>query len=162
MSWITKKVRGGIDENGVPYQTVWEIGRLRLHCFHRGDIDPDPHDHMWDFWTFPLVSYIERIWTSGLAPDEGEWHYQAVHAWRIHKRSAEHTHLLVCAVSHPRPIWTIVWRGPNRREWGFWVLREKQTSKMVGYDGRKFVPWRQYIYEREYEWQKNQTTAARD
>ncbi|MDK4704302.1 hypothetical protein PH562_18765 [Rhizobium sp. CNPSo 4062] len=51
------------DEDGqrTPYMTrVW-IGRLRLHIFHRGDADPDCHDHPWDFWTFPLTSYVEEV-----------------------------------------------------------------------------------------------------
>jgi len=51
----------GVDgEHATPYMTRYWIGRLRLHIFHRGDADPDCHDHPWDFWTFPLVSYVEE------------------------------------------------------------------------------------------------------
>ena len=51
-------VEGGHETN---YMTrVW-FGRLRLHIFHRGDNDPDCHDHPWDFWTFPLTSYMEEV-----------------------------------------------------------------------------------------------------
>jgi len=51
------------DENGqrTPYMTRAWIWRLRLHIFHRGDVDPDYHDHPWDFWTFPLTSYVEEV-----------------------------------------------------------------------------------------------------
>lgn len=51
------------DEDGqrTPYMTRAWIGRLRLHIFHRGDADPDCHDHPWDFWTFPLTSYVEEV-----------------------------------------------------------------------------------------------------
>ena len=42
--------------DGSKYMTrVW-FGRLRVHVFYRGDADADPHDHPWDFWTFPLTS----------------------------------------------------------------------------------------------------------
>lgn len=32
-----------------------------------------------------------------------------------------------------RPVWTLVFTGPKRRTWGFWV-----------YGGTRFVPWRDY------------------
>ena len=48
-------------EHDTPYMTRWWIGRLRLHVFHRGDQDPDPHDHPWDFWTFPFTPYVEEV-----------------------------------------------------------------------------------------------------
>lgn len=52
----------GVDgEHSTPYMTRLWVGRLRLHIFHRGDEDPDPHDHPWDFWTFPLTPYVEEI-----------------------------------------------------------------------------------------------------
>lgn len=35
--------------------------RLMLHIFWEGDPDPDCHDHPWDFYTFPLVSYDEEV-----------------------------------------------------------------------------------------------------
>lgn len=42
------------------YMTRLCIGRLRLHIIYRGD-DDDCHDHPWDFWTFPLTSYVEEV-----------------------------------------------------------------------------------------------------
>lgn len=57
--WNTIFGRDG--DKGTPYMTRIWIGRLRLHIFHRGDSDPDPHDHPWDFWTFPLTSYVEEV-----------------------------------------------------------------------------------------------------
>lgn len=48
-------------EHATPYMTRYWFGRLRLHIFHRGDQDPDCHDHPWDFWTFPLTSYVEEV-----------------------------------------------------------------------------------------------------
>jgi hypothetical protein len=54
-------IYGVADEHDTPYMTRATIGRLRLHIFWRGDADPDPHDHPWGFWTFPLTSYVEEV-----------------------------------------------------------------------------------------------------
>jgi len=86
-----------------PYMTrVW-IGRLRLHVFHRGDNDPDHHDHPWDFWTFPLTSYVEEVAVpdiKGLSymealfcgPERYKLHRQIVRAFRLSYRPAIHCH----------------------------------------------------------------------
>lgn len=98
------------DQAKTPYMTRLWIGRLRLHIFHRGDNDPDPHDHPFHFWTFPLTSYVEEVTIdegeveegyteSGLrrfdVPD-GEHSYDTflriVPAFRWSYRPAEHTH----------------------------------------------------------------------
>jgi hypothetical protein len=50
-----------IDDRGDPYLTKITIGKQRLHIFHRGDKDPDFHDHPYEFWTFPLVPYVEQV-----------------------------------------------------------------------------------------------------
>lgn len=107
-------IYGAHGEHETPYLTrVW-IGRLRLHIFHRGDADPDPHDHPWDFWTFPLTAYVEEVANGDLAdsarqgavrprrfgdmlflPDRSVHparHIQIVPAWRWSHRAAEHTH----------------------------------------------------------------------
>jgi len=88
-------------EHGTPYLTrVW-VGRLRLHVFHRGDADPDCHDHPWDFWTFPLTAYVEEVVrpdrqarADGAAPPLPRFHRfrQVVPALRWSYRPAEHTH----------------------------------------------------------------------
>lgn len=55
------RIAGVEGEHETNYMTrVW-FGRLRLHIFHRGDNDPDCHDHPWDFWTFPLTPYVEEV-----------------------------------------------------------------------------------------------------
>lgn len=48
------------DDDG-PYMTRIWFWRLRLHIFHRGDLDEDCHDHPFNFWTFPLTSYVEEV-----------------------------------------------------------------------------------------------------
>jgi hypothetical protein len=94
---------GDEGDRRTPYLTRLIIGRLRLHVFHRGDADPDPHDHPWDFWTFPLTPYVEEIATKGLEPvgEYDPWASRAivvtmarkiVPAFRWSYRPAEYTH----------------------------------------------------------------------
>lgn len=88
---------------GKPYMTRIIMGRLRLHVFHRSDLDADPHDHPWDFWTFPLRSYVEEVaipvggYLSG--PRAGESKFEVrrfvVKAFRWHFRPAEHRHRVI-------------------------------------------------------------------
>ena len=99
----------GVDgEYRTPYMTRLSIGRLRLHIFHRGDADPDCHDHPWDFWTFPLTSYVEEVVRKRVLTGSG-WSYmdgpqetvpggeitvyrQVVPAFQWSFRPAVHTH----------------------------------------------------------------------
>lgn len=128
-----------------PYMTRVLVGRLRLHCFHRGDIDPDYHNHPWDFWTFPLTSYVESV-----LHDTGVIETHTVKRFRWHYRPAEYRHRVLHAegqefdemgacLRQPKKIWTIVWRGPQKQSWGFW----KSTGEFMKYC---FVPWREYVY----------------
>lgn len=105
-----------------PYMTRLRIGRFRLHIFHRGDLDPDPHDHPFDFWTFPLASYPEEV--------EGE--IRIVKAFRLHYRPANYTHR-VLSREDGRKVITLVWTSKPYRDWGFTV------------EGKK-IPWKDYIY----------------
>lgn len=128
-----------------PYQTVIKFGATgpRIHIFWRGDGDPDFHDHPADFWTFPLVSYVERYW----CPKERAYARRVVKAFRLHHRRAEFAHLVLGAwggdydllpdvgvmpTVDARPIVTLVWWGKKRREWGF-------------HTERGWVGWRQYL-----------------
>ncbi|WP_376704714.1 hypothetical protein RQ479_08185 [Mesorhizobium sp. ISC25] len=90
-------------EHATPFLTRARIGRLRIHIFHRGDADPDPHDHPWDFWTFPLTAYVEEVVDFALAEKVREFprkiagnhlmtRRQIVPAWRWSYRPAEHAH----------------------------------------------------------------------
>lgn len=114
-----------------PYMSQLIIGRLRLHVFHRGDADPDPHDHPWDFWTFPLHSYLEEVTVPD--PPRGQYHREVnlVTAFHWHHRPATYTHRVLCrgsertgALALPGPIITIVWTAPKSRSWGFLKQRD--------------------------------------
>ena len=102
--------------------TPW--GQLLFHTFFRGDMDADPHDHPWDFTTFPLNSYAELV---------GPATIQVVKRFRFHHRYAGHTHRVLHATDFRVPFYTLVWRGPYRRTWGFWR------------DWKEFVPYWEYL-----------------
>lgn len=165
VTWRTIYGREG--EHETPYLTQVEVGRLRLHVFHRGDADPDPHDHMWDFWTLPLQAYVEEVmyWvTVPVGPTNHQrtgrvvFETRVVPARRVSFRRAEHAHRVLGRsarslydagttiggrpMTRPGRVVTIVWRGRRRRDWGFW-------SKHAVRDGValvRWVPWREYVY----------------
>lgn len=138
-------------DSASPYMTRYWFGRLRLHIFYRGDLDADPHDHPWDFWTFPLTPYVEEVilphrYKGG---EDYERHRQVVPAWRWHYRPAIHTHRVLGRYADTTPydpewphikagkIITIVWRGSESRKWGFLKNRDGKWC---------WEPWRKYVY----------------
>lgn len=148
---IRHKVFYGPDEDGgwSPYMEKWGLGNLWVHKFMRGDVDPDPHDHPWAFWTFPLVSYVEEV--TGF-PNGGPFgplvERQIVTAFQWHHRPADYLHRVLGKAkpevfderfadglagtwtgSHEAEpcagtIWTIVWHGKASRRWGFLKTRD--------------------------------------
>lgn len=160
-------IYGAHGEHETPYLTRIWIGRLRLHIFHRGDADPDCHDHPWDFWTFPLTSYVEEVACverlGGHPRPEFSLCRQVVRAFRLHFRRAEHTHrvlgpavesyrfhhmtrdLLKTGVLHDDILYipvsgrilTLVWQGQQRRQWGFLRNREGRWC---------WTPWKDYVF----------------
>lgn len=150
------------DKPPTPYMSRYWIGRLRLHIFHRGDVDADPHDHPWNFWTFPLVSYLEEVtrYAGERFPDTNyhpdaenksvpyyETRSQVVKAWRLHYRPATHTHRVmgkfwghmgITPCFKPGKIVTIVWRGGGKRAWGFLKNRDGKWC---------WIAWKKYVFE---------------
>ena len=112
-----------------PYMTRVVLGRLRLHVFHRGDADTDCHDHPSDFWTFPLVSYLEAYIDA-----DGALQQRVVKAFRLHFRRAEFAHRVIRPAAGEGQIATLVWWGRKRREWGF-------------HTPGGWIPWRVYVGE---------------
>lgn len=132
-----KSIVFGVDaEHEMPYMTRYTFGRIRFHIFHRGDADPDCHDHPWGFWTFPFVSYVEEVlepstgWKSTNIVDRFHWHYRpATYAHRVlHSRILNdgrkwHHVFPSKRFSMTRPIYTLVISEQPSRPWGFWVER---------------------------------------
>lgn len=103
----------------------WE---LRLHKFFRGDDDRAPHDHPFDFWTFPLTTYSEEVFPlPEYDPLDGEvWAAEPfmrhVRRFRAHHRPAYFRHIVHGRVDRKnKPFYTIVLaRRRRERKWGFW------------------------------------------
>lgn len=131
-----------VDPDDGPYmlryivQTPW--GTVRLHNIRRSDRDRFLHDHPWDFWSLLLTGgYVETL--PGTVRERVSLMHGAV-AWKevpnrrvwpwlsLVRHAAEDLHGLVL----DQPIWTLVWTGPRRRDWGF------QTD-------RGWVYWRTYL-----------------
>ncbi|MER8478408.1 hypothetical protein [Mesorhizobium sp. M1163] len=163
-------IYGTDGEYETPYMTrVW-IGRLRLHIFHRGDADPDPHDHPWDFWTFPLTSYVEDFTLRILDSDRSHdalpmvalkmgWvtKRRLVRAFRIHHRRANYLHRVLGRFSGN---WWHDWPGRLRGHPPLpcfdgrkivtivWVGRQSRKWGFLRYrDGNWcWTPWREYVF----------------
>ncbi len=108
---------------GSLYLTRLHLGPLFLHIFTTGDQDRHPHDHPWDFWTFPLTTYYEEVWVAchwnGRPSAICAQKRSKVRRFRFHFRPASYVH----RVLHPAPgkrIITLVWHRRKKRPWGFW------------------------------------------
>ena len=131
----------------------WNVGwrrkdktELRVHVFYRGDEDEDPHDHPWDFWTFPLTSYEEEVWLPTETHGVFTYKKQTVKAFRWHYRPATYLHRVV-PWEGSRKIVTLIVASAPFRQWGFWKLVkgycESDDSTLTQVRG--FVYWRDYL-----------------
>lgn len=147
---------GDFEGEWSPYLSRVEItGSLSIHVIHRGDGDPDPHDHKRAFFTFPFVSYVEHVYEHSF---EGSDTCRVVRAWRPHFRGRTFTHRILGRWSGERDRITgaalpthvpgaiatlVLWVGRKRSEWGFWVYEPNRLRFR-----RLFVPWKAYIERR--------------
>lgn len=97
------------------------LGTIRLHHIVRSDDDRHLHDHPFDFVSFLLSGdYVETTpltWAPGRKYEPGV-DPTKTRAWprfSIVRKRAEDLHCL----SLKRPVWTLVFSGPKRRDWGF-------------------------------------------
>lgn len=99
---------------------------LMLHQMHLPDGDYCHHDHPWSFWTLVLKGgYWEDV-TLKNGTVKTRWNGPGT----ILYRPAEHTHRIRWLPEGE--CWTLVFRFPKRRSWGF------HTSQ-------GFVPWRDFV-----------------
>lgn len=101
---------------------------IRLHKFSRGDSDRHLHDHPFSFVTIPLN---KGYWEINL-DNEGKRKKEFVPLLALTFREAEHLHSIIDEIKSP--VWTLVFTGPRRRNWGFqtedgWVEWEKYDQK---------------------------------
>jgi hypothetical protein len=103
----------------------WE---LVLHRFHRSDTDPHPHDHSRGFWSLMLWGgYIEEF-----HHHDGGVEYRTVRPGMLVRRQAEDRHRIL--LHYQRKAVTLLFRGPEVREWYFWVSPIHR------------IPWREYVF----------------
>lgn len=141
--------------------TPW--GQLYVHVFYREDLDRDPHDHPFGFWTWPVnQGYVEEVFEHDERPwmrvhhrwldehgQERREHFPGTHCFREqhvaqgrwHYRPATHTHRILRTDSGRWPLVTIVWRGPTTRKWGFWTYARTRSE-------RTWTHWKEYVYGR--------------
>lgn len=92
-----------------------------LHNFHRGDEDPDCHDHPFEFWSFVLWGGYREF------AEDGTFIVRS--PLSLAYRSSTHRHRVQLMA---RRCWTFIVKRDALREWGFW-------------QNGQFVPWRDYI-----------------
>jgi hypothetical protein len=157
-----------IDDSSRYMTRLW-IGRLRLHIFHRGDTDPDMHDHPWGFWTFPLTAYLEEAASfpiddacCELCTDSdvgcrvchlsGELNAptkiinQIVQAFKWSYRPATHTHRVLGRWPHEfigmnRPFHKIVTIVWTEKKSRSWGFLKNRDDKWC------WLPWRDYVFK---------------
>lgn len=111
------------------YLTVYTLIDVRwkkrvticLHQFHRGDEDPDCHDHPFHFFSFVLSGGYREFTPDGKALRRG--------IWSLAYRPATFRHRVELLKAK---CWTFIIKIDAGREWGFW-------------QGEKFIPWKEYL-----------------
>lgn len=116
-------------DTGQTYLNRWgfetKLGGVYLH--HIGAPDPgvDLHDHPWWFASIILRgAYVEYI-----RDRDGDVSWRPRPRWSLRSIRLDQAHHIAATASH---TWTLVFRGPRVRTWGFYV------------DGR-FVPDTEYV-----------------
>lgn len=141
-----KRIYGRKTESSTCYLTRIKLtpktrwGQLYLHVFHRADDDRAFHDHPFDFWTFPFMTYREDVLRSPKIP-MGQ-HTNVVQRFKWHFRPAEYTHIVKgWPDSRRKNLVTLVWRKASRREWGFWT-HVRWPGSIYRWS---WVPWKEYL-----------------
>lgn len=105
-----------------------------LHRIHQPDVDRDPHDHPWVFWSLILSgAYTERVWSNGRRRSRIRHDVHSMEFRRkrgsLHKMRLNRAHRIT---EIDGQLWTLVITGRRKNDWGFWTP-----------DG--FIAWRDYL-----------------
>ena len=118
------------------YLTVYTLIKIKLrvdeislclHNFHRGDEDPDSHDHPFAFYSFVLAGGYREFSYDGTVTIRKPL--------SLAYRSATHRHRVEPLAKR---CWTICVKRKVDRMWGFW-------------QNGNFVPWEDYIRSKGLE-----------
>lgn len=96
---------------------------IKFHRIYRPDRQRDLHDHPWNFHSFIVKGYYLEILEGNSTPQERKW-------YSYHK--AEDFHRIE-RVSRS-PIWTLVFCGKRRRDWGFKISETGEWVKAEEYE----------------------------
>lgn len=117
-------------------QTPW-FGIL-LHDIYEPDMDRDPHDHPWTFWSLVLRGgYKEMLWSYPNHLDS--WKYRVHSRFSIHRMDTDKAHMITELFG---PTRTLIFHGPRVRKWGFW-------SRIPGTGETRWIHWKDYIEHRD-------------
>lgn len=94
--------------------------QILLHRIYRPDRQDEMHDHPWDFLSILLRGFYIEDTPKGLK-------YRRWFNWKW--ATDRHSIRTVSRV----PVWSLVFTGPKRKSWGFWVD-----------GGTRWVHWKKY------------------
>lgn len=98
-----------------PYLTRWvldfKLFSIRLHHWHFGDDPRSFHDHPWHFFGIVLIGSYFDLTVSGR---------ENMPTGKVFFRNAHHKHTV-----ETKGCWTLIFTGPEIREWGFWIKNTK-------------------------------------
>lgn len=98
---------------------------ILFHRINRPDNQRELHDHPWSFFSIVLRGwYGENVPRPG-----GGQQYKKRRWWNFKRAESRHSIRFVSR----KPVVTLVFTGPRRRKWGFWVD-----------GGTRFVPFDEY------------------
>ncbi len=126
-------------EDGTPYTTRYivrktDAGSVYLQNIHRADLDPAMHNHPWR-WMRATILHGAYVQERGAVVGNQYCRLPTMHGREGYSyEMAEHD--LHRIVQVERDTWTLLFVGPKRDNWGFWV------------EGRGWVPWQQRFEER--------------
>lgn len=128
------------DGNDLYLTRWWLLGSSKskfavmLHKMHRPDSDDCHHDHPWAFITLILKGgYHESI-----TMEPGKAFVRWNGPGRLLYRPAVHTHRITELPN--KTCWTLVFRGPLERRWGF-LTKQGWLHKDVFLSTRNGVQW---------------------
>lgn len=103
---------------------------VMVHKMIRSDHERALHDHPWNFVSLILkTGYEEQI-------ESGDFVFNM--PGHIIYRAAEHKHRVIIRFE---PAWTLVFFGPRKRWWGFWV---EQYDEFTRSNVKKWCHWKKY------------------
>lgn len=112
---------------------------IMVHKMLRSDYDRALHDHPWDFLSIVLKGgYAEEFEERGVR----DFRFNA--PGHILFRKAEFKHRVI--LDKGKICWTLVFKGPRRRKWGFWI----RDYKIKNGTWFRWCWWRKYDEKRGY------------